>query len=273
MNCWTNSIPYGNGGDRADVIVLPVRIIMSPTCSSRPLAGRNTRSAAALTNSLDPPLRGHRPLRNASRGKPTACTAQVPGGTELRLGAVGPWYLAPALEARRVAVACVLAGLALGGCSSTKEQNENEPAGNFQVRIVSADFPARQKLAKSSRLVIRVRNDDTRTVPNIAMTIDGLEKRKRNPQLANPERPQFVINGKPQTIGGVPESKEQAPVGCETVYVNTWACGRLKPGAQKTFVWNVTAVGAGAPKGADRGAARPRGEAEAGAGRGGGPLG
>ena len=40
-------------------------------------------------------------------------------------------------------------------------------------------------------------------------------------------------------------TKEQAPVGCETVYVNTWACGRLKPGAQKTFVWNVTAVDAG----------------------------
>src|SRR3954451_22602601 len=61
MNCWTNSMPYGNGGLSADVIVLPVRIIMSPTCSSRPLAGRNTRSAAALTNSLDPPSGGHRP--------------------------------------------------------------------------------------------------------------------------------------------------------------------------------------------------------------------
>jgi hypothetical protein len=162
-----------------------------------------------------------------------------------------------------VAFACVLAGLALGSCSSTKEQNENEPAGNFQVRIVSANFPARQKLAKSSRLVIRVRNDDTRTVPNIAMTINGLEKRKKDPQLANPERPQFVINGKPQTIGGVPESKEQAPVGCETVYVNTWACGRLKAGAQKTFVWNVTAVEAGPYKVSYRVAAGLDGKAKA----------
>src|SRR3954454_19795039 len=48
-NCCTNSVPYGYGGRRADVIVFPVRIIMSPTCSSRFLVGRKTRSAAALT--------------------------------------------------------------------------------------------------------------------------------------------------------------------------------------------------------------------------------
>src|SRR3954447_15476381 len=36
----------------ADKIVLPVRIIMSPTCSSRFFVGRNTRSAAARTNAL-----------------------------------------------------------------------------------------------------------------------------------------------------------------------------------------------------------------------------
>ena len=144
-----------------------------------------------------------------------------------------------------MAFACAVAGLALAGCASTKTQDENEPAGNFQVSIVSANFPARQKLAQSSRLVIRVRNDGAKTVPDIAMTVNGLSKRKKNPQLADPNRPQFVINGKPQTIGGVPESKEQAPVGCETVYVDTWACGRLKSGAEKAFVWNVTAVQGG----------------------------
>src|SRR3954467_15213027 len=51
-NCWTNSPPYGYGGLRADTIVLPVRIIMSPTSSSRPLAGRKARSATPLTTCL-----------------------------------------------------------------------------------------------------------------------------------------------------------------------------------------------------------------------------
>src|SRR5215210_3978401 len=48
-NCCTNSVPYGYGGRSAETNVFPVRIIMSPTCSSRFLVGRKTRSAAALT--------------------------------------------------------------------------------------------------------------------------------------------------------------------------------------------------------------------------------
>jgi hypothetical protein len=162
-----------------------------------------------------------------------------------------------------VAFACAVAGLALGGCASTKTQDENEPAGNFQVRILSADFPARQKLAQTSRLTIRVRNDGNKTVPNIAMTVNGFEKRKVNPQLADPERPQFVINGRPKLIGGVPEAKEQAPGGCETVYVNTWACGKLRPGDVKTFAWRVTAVEAGNYKISYRVAAGLDGKAKA----------
>src|SRR4051812_36009318 len=51
-NCWTNSPPYGYGGLRAETIVLPVRIIMSPTSSSRPFPGANARSATPLTTSL-----------------------------------------------------------------------------------------------------------------------------------------------------------------------------------------------------------------------------
>src|SRR3954447_6357778 len=49
MNWITNSPPHGNGGLTADAMVLPVRIIMSPTCPSRSLVGRNALSAAART--------------------------------------------------------------------------------------------------------------------------------------------------------------------------------------------------------------------------------
>src|SRR5215212_7860582 len=54
-NCCTNSVPYGYGGRSAETSVLPVRIIMSPTCSSRLFVGRKTRSAAALTTKQTPP--------------------------------------------------------------------------------------------------------------------------------------------------------------------------------------------------------------------------
>src|SRR5215204_4232103 len=48
-NCDTNSPPYGYGGRRADTIVFPVKIIMSPTSSSRFFAGKNARSATLRT--------------------------------------------------------------------------------------------------------------------------------------------------------------------------------------------------------------------------------
>src|SRR5436190_19310404 len=48
-NCETNSPPYGYGGRNADNTVMPVRIIMSPTSSSKFFVGRNARSATLRT--------------------------------------------------------------------------------------------------------------------------------------------------------------------------------------------------------------------------------
>ena len=66
-----------------------------------------------------------------------------------------------------------------------------------------------------------------------------------SPDLADPNRPVFAINGVQVKIAGFPESKDAAPRGCDTAYVNTWACGPLKPNEMKTFSWSVTAVRAG----------------------------
>jgi hypothetical protein len=164
-------------------------------------------------------------------------------GTELRLACKTPWYVPAALEARRRAIALGAGALLLGGCGGEKKQDENEPAGNFEIEVLEAKFPAEQKLAKRSDLVIKVRNSGSKTVPNIAVTVNGLYRRRDNPDLADPNRPVFVINGRRKDIGGVPEAKEDVlPEGCDTAYVSTWACGPLKAGAEKTFQWSVTAV-------------------------------
>ena len=52
----------------------------------------------------------------------------------------------------------------------------------------------------------------------------------------------FVTNGEPENVGGFPESREAAPKGGETAYVDTWALGPLSPGQERTFRWGVTAV-------------------------------
>jgi hypothetical protein len=162
--------------------------------------------------------------------------------------AVCGWYVRPALEARRryARGAIALAGVvAAAGCGGGERQDADEPEGRFPVQVLSASFPERQKLAESSNLVITVRNAGRRTIPNIAVTVDGFSYRRNDPDLADRERPRFVVNGVPVEIGGFPEAKNATPRGCDTAYVNTWACGPLRPDAQTTFRWSVTAVQAG----------------------------
>jgi hypothetical protein len=141
--------------------------------------------------------------------------------------------------------AAALCLLAVAGCGGGERQDENEPEGNFAVEVVDAKFPEDQKLAKSSDLVVTVRNAGDDTIPNIAMTVDGFDERKQDPDLADPNRPVFALNGVQVEIAGFPEAKDAAPHGCDTAYVNTWACGPLRPNQQKTFRWSVTAVQAG----------------------------
>lgn len=141
-----------------------------------------------------------------------------------------------------VAAVCLLA---TAGCGGGARQDENEAGGNFPVEVVAAKFPESQKLAKSSDLVVTVRNAGRQTIPNIAMTVNGFDRRSKQPDLADPNRPVFALNGVQVEIAGFPEAKDASPRGCDTAYVNTWACGPLEPNQQKTFRWSVTAVQAG----------------------------
>jgi hypothetical protein len=187
--------------------------------------------------------------------------------------ATGTVLCSPDLEARRkrFAGACALGLIAVAGCGGGERQDEDEPEGDFAVEVVSSMFPEKQKLAQSSDLVITVRNAGDQTVPNVAVTLNGLGYRTTQPDVADPDRPQFAVNGVPREIGGFPEAKDATPLGCDTAYVNTWACGPLKPGAERTFVWKVTAVKAGPYKLSWRVAAGLNGKAKAVA-AGGGPA-
>lgn len=151
------------------------------------------------------------------------------------------------MRARRIhlAPACICV-LALGSCGGAERQDANEPEGDFKVRVVRAEFPSDQALARRSDLRITVRNmERKRSLPNVAVTVKGFETRLEDPELADPSRPVFVINGGPTKIATYPESKELAPAGGETAYNGTWALGPLGPGRQRTFKWTVTAVRAG----------------------------
>ena len=122
--------------------------------------------------------------------------------------------------------------LAFAGCGGGGErQDADEPSGNFSVDIESATFPEQQKLAERVALRLRVRNTDSKTIPNLAVTVDGFSRRSEQPGLADPSRPVWII--------------DDGPRGGTTAYTNTWALGRVRAGETKEFVWEVTPVKAG----------------------------
>jgi hypothetical protein len=166
--------------------------------------------------------------------------------TELRQATQTPCYVALALTLRRghafLLGLCGLLAAGAVGCGGDDRQDANEADASYDVTVVDAKFPTRQRLAQQSNLEITVRNDADETIPNIAVVLNGLDRRMDNPNLEEPKRPVFVINGKPAEIGGYQEVKLDAPAGGPTALVNTWALGKLKPGAEKTFRWKLTAV-------------------------------
>src|SRR3954470_9729939 len=91
-NCWTNSVRYGYGGRIADTSVLPVRIIMSPTCSSRLLVGKKIRSAAALTTKQSLLPQGWKPMACPGPSLPITmlCSPRLGGEEEGPHGATCP---------------------------------------------------------------------------------------------------------------------------------------------------------------------------------------
>jgi len=161
-------------------------------------------------------------------------------------GRPGRWYVAPALRGRFAFLVSAAALAAFAGCGGGDRQDENEPEGDYKVEVVEAKFPSEQKLAKRSRLVIVVRNADTKQIPNVAVTMSGLDFRKDDPELADQRRPQFVVNGKFKNFGNIEDAQALTPGGVENpTYVDTWSLGPLEPGESKRFRWDVTAVVAG----------------------------
>lgn len=118
--------------------------------------------------------------------------------------------------------------VALGGCGGGEErQDADEPRGDYKVEV-DASFAKSQSLAKQERLDVRVRNTDDKTIPNVAVTINSFSYRSKRPELADPERPTWIV--------------DSAPGGGDTAYTGTWALGKLKAGQSRTFSWRVTPV-------------------------------
>jgi hypothetical protein len=158
-------------------------------------------------------------------------------------------------------IAGVAATLVLSACGAGgQNQAASEPNGSFPVAVDTASFPAAQKLAQHSHLVITVRNSGHQAIPDIAVTICNVTCAYPAPTgegsdsqafaagidqlyLANPSRPLWIVDRGPGPCGY--SCQNGGPGAGVTAYANTWALGRLAPGHTARFDWAVTAVSAG----------------------------
>jgi hypothetical protein len=208
------------------------------------------------------------------------------------LSGESPWYFPPALSVRRTRSCGIIAGVAttlvISACGSGANQAANEPNGKFPVTVGIASFPASQRLAQHTHLIITVRNSGQKPIPNVAVTIcnvtcaypapkgEGSSSAAfaadiSQPYLANPSRPVWIINRAPGVCGYSCQNGGQGAA--VTAYANTWALGRLAPGHTARFDWAVTAVQAGKRRVAWEVAAGLNGKAKAVLSNGGAPHG
>jgi hypothetical protein len=127
----------------------------------------------------------------------------------------------------------------------------NETAGTYRVKVVTAEFPSKQRLGETTLLRLGVRNTGDKPLPSLTVTISvGGEEgrasalpfgyRDPSPELAQPDRPVWALAASYPRLNG---SSERA--GAETSNPKTFAFGPLKAGATAEAVWKLSAVRTG----------------------------
>jgi hypothetical protein len=156
-----------------------------------------------------------------------------------------------ALAAGAIAALLSLGVAACGDDSSAGDSESEQAAGPFEVKVVTADFPTRQRLGETTLLRIGVRNSGDETLPALTVTVSlaGEEGRASSlpfgirspePGLAQPDRPVWVLSEKYPKLAGSGES-----AGAENASRKTFAFGPLRPDETTEAVWKLTAARTG----------------------------
>jgi hypothetical protein len=178
----------------------------------------------------------------------------------------------------RSALLVALSAVALGACGTAGGRlDADEPQGSYTVSVPTQAFPASQTMSEHTSLVLAVRNDSGKTIPDVAVTICnvtcmpapgqtykdlatagegvyaqpfGVAQPAGNnagtlpPTSENPTYQVWVVDKPPGPCTG-PQGYSCAggSYGGNTSYdANTWQAGPLKAGATARFVWHVTPV-------------------------------
>ncbi|HEY5816024.1 MAG TPA: hypothetical protein VIS95_06755 [Solirubrobacterales bacterium] len=155
-----------------------------------------------------------------------------------------------ALAAGALTVVLALSIAACGGDDGSSSGAE-EANGAYPVKLVTAEFPAKQRLGQTTLLRLGVRNTGSKPLPALTVTISVGGEQGRNsslpfgyrdptPGIAQPDRPVWALAARYPRVAG---SDERA--GAETASLKTFAFGPLKAGATTEAVWKLSAVRSG----------------------------
>jgi hypothetical protein len=149
------------------------------------------------------------------------------------------------------AAAALAAALAIAACGEGSESNSNEAEGKYDVKVVEAQFPAKQRLGQTSLMRVGIRNTGRKTIPALVVYVSVAGEAGENsflpfgyrdpqPGLAQPDRPVWVLAARyPQANGAT------LSAGGEGSNRKTFDFGPLKPGKTMEAVWKLSAVKAG----------------------------
>lgn len=114
--------------------------------------------------------------------------------------------------------------------------------------MTRASFPAEQRLALTSDLVLGVENVGDEALPELTFTIEtddgdadgSFETQIDNPSASTPSRPVWILDYKyPREIDQPPPEGNSGGLRAQT---NTFGFGPLDAGDERTVVWRLTAV-------------------------------
>jgi hypothetical protein len=138
----------------------------------------------------------------------------------------------------------------LAACGGSSSDN-NEPAGNYPVKVAEASFPSKQFVGQTSLMKIDIENSGKKTVPSLTVTVNIMGKEGEGaqipfavhdpqPGLAGNARPVWVLAATYPRLAGSTE-----PGGAATASDRTYSFGPVKPGKSVEAIWKLSAVRAG----------------------------
>ncbi|MGK2877182.1 MAG: hypothetical protein ACSLFF_01185 [Solirubrobacterales bacterium] len=115
--------------------------------------------------------------------------------------------------------------ISVAGCGSGEPQDKNAASGTWTVAVEEWKFPKRQFLGTPTDFVLKIRNTDTRPIPQLIATIEGLRMRVKQVGAASEIRPIWLTS----------EVNYAEVTPYNSALASSFNFGPLAPGATKTY--------------------------------------